>query len=882
MTSDRWQQVKVVLDEVLQCSPEEQPARLDALCGADAALRAEVEALLEAEADAPAFLDEGAGALGLHLFEGGAVQGAIGPADRVGPYRLFEKIGVGGMGVVYRAERADGHFEQEVAVKVMPRYFETAEREARFRAERQILASLSHPNIARLLDGGVTGAGHPYLVMECVEGQPITAYCAERALPLRERLRLLQTVGRAVHHAHKNLVVHRDLKPSNILVTEAGTVKLLDFGIAKLLNPETAPAPPPTTRAGRFLMTPAYAAPEQVRGEDVTTDTDVYQLGVLAYELLTETRPYRVDSRRLSEIERAVLETRPTRPSRAVSQAGSNHEAKVPHSRAEWSRRLRGDLDDVVMTALRKEPERRYASAKALVDDLDRVLTNRPIRARPATLAYRVRKVIQRNRGVVLTSFVGVLLLAGITVVYTLQIQGERDRARAEAQKSEEVTSFLMDLFEASAPTEALGDTITARTLLNRGLERANALQDQPEIQAQMFDVVGQIHGRLGRYEESEAVLRRAVQVRTRVHGRRAPETVESREHLGVFLGDGGHYEAAERILRDVLDLRETVLRDDALSIADTKRRLAYVLRRQGEYKDAQHLLEQALAAVESRVGGQDEQTISIKSTLGVVLQNRGRYDAAESLYREVLEARRRQYEPPHPKLAMSTNSLASLLMNVGLLDEAEFLFQEALSMREDLFGPDHPKVALTLNNLGLVHRAQGDYEEAEAFFRRALSIRRTRLGDEHLSVAISLFSLADLLHRTDRPRPALSAYRTAHDLFREHLGSDHSFTARTRMGIGSVYHKLGRRERAATALHDGFERVRRIHADSSLEYALAAGRLGRFYLENGNASRAEPLLKRGLAGLKGIEKTTTPRQRVLERALARLSSEGTGGANSE
>lgn len=873
MTPDRWQHIKAILDEVLQCPPADQPGRLDALCADDAALRSEVESLLRADADAPAFLDGDAAALGLRLFDGLAPDETIDASGRIGPYRLVDEIGAGGMGIVYRAERADGHFNQEVALKVLPRYFETEERLARFRAERQILASLNHPNIARLLDGGVTSAGHPYLVMEYVEGVPITEYCARHDASIRERVQLLQRVGRAVQHAHSNLVVHRDLKPPNILVTKKGRLKLLDFGIAKLLAPETVPSAPPTTGVGQFLMTPEYAAPEQVRGGDVTTATDVYQLGALAYELLSGRRPFDVDGRRLPALRQAILETHPTAPSAAVVDTNAERASSgLPQPAAQWGRSLRGDLDDVVMKALRKESSHRYASAEAVVDDLDRALTNRPIKASPPTVRYRLRKFVRRHRGAVLASLAGVLLLAGMSVLYTLQIQNERDRARAEAQKSEEIASFLMALFEANDPTETLGDTIRARTLLNRGLERADALTEQPVVQAQLFEVVGHIYGRLGRFEQGESVLRRAIRTRTRAHGSSAPETVASRESLGVLLGDAGEYEAAERVLREVLDARETRLRDDPGTRAETKRHLAYVLRRQGQYEAAKALLEESLPVVESHVGEHSARAVEIRSSLGVVLQNMGEYDKCESLYRSVLAERRRQLASPHPKLAMSINSLATLLMNVGHLEEAESLFREALEMREALFGPDHPKVALTVNNLALVHRRQAHYRRAEPLFHRALSIRRTQLGKEHVSVAISLFGLAGLLHRTDRRRPALDAYEEALALFRTHLGRHHSFVARTQMGIGSVHLDLGNSDAAAESLRTGFDRVRRIHSDSSIEYALGAGRLGRFHLERGDTSRAKSLLTEGLTTLKAIEKSVTPRQQILARHLTRLA----------
>ena len=435
---ERWQQADAVFSEALDLPPEKRAAFLDEACAGDADLRREVERLFEADAQAGLFLETPSDWFDAPRLPGPGVAAEGDRARRavlgqqVGPYRLLDEIGHGGMGTVYLAERADGQFEQQVALKLVRSGVATDEALRRFRLERQILAGLHHPHVARLLDGGVTEDGTPYFVMEYVAGIPIDRYCDEHRLSIAERLRLFCTVCAAVQYAHQNLVVHRDLKPSNILVTDDGQVKLLDFGIARLLDPEARTLSPALTQTGLRLMTPEYASPEQVRGEPVGTASDGYQLGVLLYELLTGHRPYRLPGRLLHHIERIVCEEMPTRPSTAVVQieevevsgdGGTQSITPEQVSRARSTsierlrRRLAGDLDNIVLMALRKEPARRYASVGNLEADIQRHLTGLPVRARPDTLVYRATKFVRRNWiGVAATLLVMLSLVAGLTV----------------------------------------------------------------------------------------------------------------------------------------------------------------------------------------------------------------------------------------------------------------------------------------------------------------------------------------------------------------------------------------------------------------------------------------------------------------------------------
>ncbi|HKQ20148.1 MAG TPA: serine/threonine-protein kinase, partial [Candidatus Eisenbacteria bacterium] len=502
---ETWSRLNDALDELIDLPPEKAAEALDRLYGNDPALREQIAAVLAADQAVEGYLSRtarqgmmDAAAEGMD-FELPLLTGRM-----LGPWRVLHQIGRGGMGSVYVGERADGAFEQRVAIKFLGRGIASPESLARFRQERQILARLEHPNIARLVDGGVTDDGLWWFAMEYVDGQPITAWCEANRPSTRATLELFQQVCRAVQYAHRNLVIHRDLKPSNILVSAAGEVKLLDFGIAKILGPEPEGGANVADARGRapnvtdvgtvtmVAMTPTYAAPEQIRGEPPTTTTDVYALGVVLYEMLTRTRPYRLKTGALDEIRRAVLDEEPEAPSARA--AGIGHE-----------------LDNIVLTAMRKEPERRYSSVEALSEDVQRHFDGRPVRASGRTFGYLASKFVRRNR--VALGAATLILLALFGGLYATT--RERDRAKSEAAKATELKEFALNLFRVSAPEVGRGANVTARELLDRGAERVDReLKGHPVVQAEMWDLLGSVYKTLDLFPQAVAMFRKSVETR--------------------------------------------------------------------------------------------------------------------------------------------------------------------------------------------------------------------------------------------------------------------------------------------------------------------------------------------------------------------------------
>jgi eukaryotic-like serine/threonine-protein kinase len=754
---ESWRRIRSLLDAALELPADVRTAFLDEACGSDDGLRAELEGLLASESRAGALLErpvaEYAGSLLAEMARSAR------PPDpmlgrQLGSYRLLREVGRGGMGTVYLAERADGQFDQQVAIKLLRRG-DTADLLQRFLAERQILASLNHPNIARLLDGGADDDGAPYLVMEYVEGEPITGYCDRRELPLERRLDLFLTMLHAIQHAHQHLVIHRDLKPANILVTEAGDVKLLDFGIAKLLNAEGAAHAPPPTGVGLWLMTPEYASPEQVQAGPITTASDVYQLGLLLHELLTGQRPYRLAGCSAAEAERLICVEEPPPPSAVQGSPAVAHARRTTPGRLR--RQLREDLDGIVLQALHKRPERRYPSAEALAEDIRRYQAGLPVRARRDAFAYRASKLLRRHRWSVAASVSLIVLLVSFAVAVTVQasrLAHERDRAAQALYQSEEVTAFLIRLFEASDPMLALGDTITARELLRRGAARARELDAQPLPQARLLDVLGRIHTSLGTYEQARPLLEQALALRRAHLGANHADVAATLFNLGFL-----HYRLA-----------------DAVSARDRYRQ-ALAIQRDVPGKDH---LDVAITLIElGRVSSDDLTT-------------------ADALLREALDIRRRALGPRHPLVAQGMDVVASNLRRRGRYEEAEVIWREALALRQESLAPDDPEIARGMLHLADLLRAhRGQPEEAELLCRRALSLLRQKLGDGHPALVHGLHSLSALLAARGETAEAELLVREALALNLQVFGPDHIRTLESRVKLGLRLHEAGKLEEA-------------------------------------------------------------------------------------
>ncbi len=825
MDQKPWREVKEILRAALECDASEQAAFLEHACGDDRALRAEIDELLVAEAKSLPWLDGAAGEVAVEMLVGTPLVG-----QRIGPYDLVRELGRGGMGAVYLGVRADDQFEQRTAVKLLHRGILDDELLRRFHQERQILASLEHPHIARLLDGGMTGDGLHYFIMEYVEGVPIDAFCDRHRLPLAARLELFRQVCGAVEYAHRHLVVHCDLKPSNILVTEDGMPKLLDFGIARLLGSRHIPRLVTTRLAGLRLMTPEYASPEQVRGERLTTASDTYSLGVLLYKLITGRLPYRLGEATLPEIERVICDREPPRPS-TVGDA---------------SRELRGDLDNIVAMALRKDPARRYRSVEQLSEDLSRHLTGMPVVARRDTLTYRAGKFVRRHRlGVSAAALVTLSLLLGLAVSAWMAVV-----ATAERRQSEQVLSFLERLFEEADPTR--GESLTVRELLDRGTRQfERELADQPAAQARLMGTVGEAYRQLGAYEPAETLLEGALERRRQVFGEDSTELAESLDRLCRLRRDQGQHEEAEDLCRQALALRRQ-LSEEAPEVADSLNHLATLLLEMGEYRQAETLSRQALDLHRGLPGNADRaiagratagRAIAISHhNLGEALRRQGNYDDAEPALRRAVELYRERLGEEHPFVAPGLTSLALVLQQRGDHQTAERYYRQALDLRRATLGPEHPLVATSLINLAALLLATKQYDDAEPLYRQALALNRKR-DERHPEEATVLHHLGALRHAIGDLAGAESFYGQALALRRQLLPPEHPLAASSLVRFGQVLVERGQARPAEELLREGLK-IRQLKlAENHWRTERARGLLGACLTALGRFEEAEPLL---------------------------------------
>ncbi|HWX32486.1 MAG TPA: serine/threonine-protein kinase [Steroidobacteraceae bacterium] len=710
--------------------------------------------------------------------------------DRIGQYRVLRTLGVGGMGEVFLAERADAEFEQQVAIKVVHGGAATQGVQSRLKIERQILAQLDHPNIAHLLDGGTLPDGTVYIVMEYVDGIPIDAYCDANRLDVAARLKLFQTVCAAVHYAHQNLIVHRDLKPSNIMVTAAGVPKLLDFGIAKLLDDRQAMhLTLAMTHADIRVMTPDHASPEQVRGQAITTSSDVYVLGVLLYKLLTGTSPFVIPSMRLTDIERAICEKDALLPSLAVQPADSAQARGIVEARGTTANRLRrtlgGDLDNIVLMAMRKEPERRYGSSQQMAGDIQRYLDGKPVIARRDTLAYRSAKFVKRHWLPVMAGTGAVFLVLAFAMtsyVQSLRIAAERDRvaeeratAERERARAEEVSSFLVNLFKLSDPEENRGNQVTARELLDSGAKRLQAgLQDQPATKAALLSTVGAVYDSLGQYKEALPILTEslALQPQSRDKSRIATLLELGNAHSGA-----GDLNGAEAPLQQALHLSQDAFGASSQESGRSLWALGVLRFRQGRFADAKELYNRGLDILETTSAPATDVS-ALLDDLAQVYRSQQQWALAKQTYERALEVDRRILGDDHPRVAMRLNNLAVVAQNIGDLKVAERLYRDAIRRDERAYGAQHPETGLARGNYGLLLWREGRLTEAEPLLRSALDVVLKLYGPENYNVAYARVSLAMLLHDQGNLPASETEFRQAIDVYDKSLPANHQYRA--------------------------------------------------------------------------------------------------------
>lgn len=766
--SNTWDRLESIFHAAMELPAAERDTFVREACGDDEELRREVARLIAADL----------GGIDLDGVVAGAASGVLEDhalamaTRRFGPYRILREIGAGGMGTVFLGERADDEFEKRVAIKVVRGGITDAAGRARFEFERQILASLEHPGIARLLDGGTTSDGVPFVVMEFVDGRPITEFADARGLDTGGRLWLFLDVCAAVQHAHNALVIHRDLKPGNILVGDDGQPKLLDFGIARLLADDGSGV----TRTGAPQpLTPEYASPEQVRGEKVGTGTDVYALGVLLYELLSGARPFDLAGESAASIEKVITGREPAPPSR------------VP----DLGRRIHPDLDSIVLMALRKDVSRRYPSVAHLADDIRAHLAGQPVTARPNSLAYRTGKLIRRNRLAVGAAAAIVL----ITIFSAFRLSAERDAARLEAARARQVTTFLTGLFELADPDRSRGEDITARELLDAGLQRLRTeLTDQPEIRATMYSVVGDVYISLGLDAEAEQVLGEALDVAVEAHGSDSPEAMTVRAMLDNVLWRVGKVEEATAMSERVLAYRRAEGAEDPGPLLGALHGLGKIRRGEGDGPAALSLADEMLDAADTRLDGaaRDSVLADALDLRGLVHLDEGRFAEAIADLSRALEIELNQADPDATAVLTAKNNLSTAHVGAGNLDEGERLLREIAESESRVLGPRHGEVGMTLHNLAVVLKMKGDFAEAERVQLEALDIHREARGEQAPVVASAYNNLANLREDQGDPTGAIEWHQRALALSVAMFGEDSEQASLTYYNMGGAYRAAG------------------------------------------------------------------------------------------
>lgn len=815
MTSaERWRRIRAVFDYATTLEGAERVDYLHRECGDDPQLLADVQALLDADRARGDFAASVSSAAASALAEG-----SQGLRERIGPYRVSGVLGRGGMGVVYRARRDDGTYEQEVAIKLIPSHLVGSEARWRFLQERQILAQLDHPAIARLLDGGTTEDGVPFLVMELIEGEPIDAYCRRAKLGLEARLELVAQVADAVAHAHSRLIVHRDLKPANILITGDGRPKLLDFGIAKIADEEGRRL----TRANALPMTPEYASPEQIEGEPVSALTDVYSLGVVLYELLTGVSPYGAASRSSpAQLARAVTETQPVRPSVAVRRGQEGDDARdrlesIP------ARRLEGDVDAIVETALRKEPTRRYASAERFAADLRAYLAGRPVAAMADSRLYRAGKWVRRSPATAASALVAALALMGGLAATSVQARRaereaeranvEAERARAEAQRAgreaataDQVSQFLEGLFAATSPSAAKGREVTARELLDSGVERIDQrLADQPLVQARLLHAMGVAYQRLGNFEPAEELLRRALALREQFPAQPL-DLAATHKGLADLLVEVQRPEDAQPHVEAAIAIFEGAGDRAARPLVEALGQLGMVLNRQMKLEEAEGALTRAAQRYDRLPEPDDQLAARLQIALASLYADQGRPALALAALERVLEVARRAYGVDHVRTVVALNNVGQAMIEIGRPADAEQPLREAQVVARKLLEPEHPLLGTVLRNLGGSLARQGQLDEADAVLAEAVANHVRAYGPGHFLTQLANTSVGIVRLGQGKVGEAERRLAEALAVIEPVFGADH-------LVVSEVHHLLGE-----TRLAEG----KRAEARASFERALA------------------------------------------------------------
>jgi eukaryotic-like serine/threonine-protein kinase len=865
MDSTRWERIQSLFHDVADLPEPEQRAFLKAACGDDEGLVADVLALVEEDARGTSLLDRDLAHVAHDVLDE-AVPASL-PFREFGPYRIKEALGEGGMGVVYLAERTD--LGSLVAIKILRDAWLSPARRERFASEQRTLAQLNHPSIARLYDADTLDDGTPWFVMEYVEGVPLTEYCSEHACSIEERLQLFRAVCEAVQYAHQHAVIHRDLKPSNILVKPDGTVRLLDFGIAKQLESLEAPVgQTDQTMTGLRLMTPAYAAPEQVRGGRVGIHTDVYSLGVILYELLAGELPFDLSKLTPGEAETMIVGQDPEKPS-AVAKGMAELPGANPNipsaSKTAWA-----DLDVLCLTAMHKDTQRRYQSVEALIRDIDHYLKGEPLEARPDTFRYRLGKFVRRNRRAVSAAALVFTIVVGLVVFFTVRLAKARNAALEEAARTQRIQRFMMNLFQGGDESVGPGDSMRVVTLLDRGVQEAQSLNGDPKVQAELYQTLGTIYDQLGKFDQADSLLHSALERRKSLFGQDSTEVAESLVALGQMRSDQAQYDDAEQLIRQGLEMSKRHLPPTHPRVGKAMYALGEVLVNQGKYDQGIQVLDEAVR-IQSAPGGVTADLAESLTELANAHFYAGHLDISNSLNQRVVAMDRQLYGERHPNVAEDLINLGAIQSEWGHSAETERYYRQALDIIQSFYGKDHPETASVMTILGRSLNAQGRFNEAADMLREALGIQERVYGQVHPRVASAVGELGKVALQQGKLDEAEADFRRQTDIYRSVYKGKHYYIGSALANLGGVYMERKQYTRAEQSFREALQIYAETLPADHLNVAIVRIKLGRALVPQHRYGDAEV---ESLAGYGILMKQTNPPANWLQNVRKDLVEE--------